>query len=383
MSARLYEARLYVYDLQLIDGEGKRTPLILGRNDWQFANLALLDFKDARGGNTPCGKATPAKNVVVTGSAPPGAYEGLEFSVGVPIEAEVDGAKMSLNHSNVEQLPTTRYRRDELELASRPQIFELRHRACGRNYQARWLKARTWFVHLGSTGCTGNPATGEIVACLRPNRFTVTLGHIDLATQRVQLDLATLFKSTDLSIDQGGAIGCMSGFDDPDCSGIFEQRGLNLVETSPGAGDAGKQRRRGLSPIFPPAPYPTRSRAPGSNLERESGSRLSLLLIGATSKVIGGQPTLEKWRWDLPSYVPLPRVPADNPMSEAKFQLGRHSFYDKRLSGNETLSCASCHKQERAFSDGRATSIGSTGEDTPRHAASLANVAWRATLSLG
>ncbi len=108
---------------------------------------------------------------------------------------------------------------------------------------------------------------------------------------------------------------------------------------------------------------------------------LSLLLIGATSKVIGGQPTLEKWRWDLPSYVPLPRVPADNPMSEAKFQLGRHLFYDKRLSGNETLSCASCHKQERAFSDGRATSIGSTGEDTPRHAASLANVAWRATLT--
>ncbi len=115
-------------------------------------------------------------------------------------------------------------------------------------------KARTWFVHLGSTGCTGNPATGEIVACLRPNRFTVTLGHIDLATQRVELDLATLFKSTDLSIDQGGAIGCMSGFDDPDCSGIFEQLGLNLVETSPGAGDAGKQRRRGLSPIFSAGP---------------------------------------------------------------------------------------------------------------------------------
>ncbi len=105
VSAKLDEARLYVYDLQLIDGEGKRTPLILGRNDWQFANLALLDFKDARGGNTPCGKATPAKNVVVTGSAPPGAYEGLEFSVGVPIEAEVDGAKMSLNHSNVETAP--------------------------------------------------------------------------------------------------------------------------------------------------------------------------------------------------------------------------------------------------------------------------------------
>ncbi|QGN00122.1 methanobactin export MATE transporter MbnM [Methylocystis parvus] len=86
-----------------------------------------------------------------------------------------------------------------------------------------------------------------------------------------------------------------------------------------------------------------------------------------------------QWTWDLPSYIPPPRVPADNSMSEAKFQLGRRLFYDKRLSGNGTLSCSSCHLQERAFTDGRMTSIGSTGEHTPRNAPSIVNSAWHAT----
>jgi cytochrome c peroxidase len=87
------------------------------------------------------------------------------------------------------------------------------------------------------------------------------------------------------------------------------------------------------------------------------------------------------WKWDLPSYVPPPRVPADNPMSEEKFQLGRRLFYDKRLSGNGTIACASCHLQERAFTDGRVVSVGSTGEKTPRNAPSIVNSGWHATLT--
>ncbi|HTV31560.1 MAG TPA: di-heme enzyme [Methylocella sp.] len=87
------------------------------------------------------------------------------------------------------------------------------------------------------------------------------------------------------------------------------------------------------------------------------------------------------WVWDIPSYVRPPRVPADNPMSEAKYQLGRHLFYDKRLSDNATISCASCHVQSRAFTNGHPTAIGSTGEHTPRNVPSVANAAWHATLT--
>src|SRR5574343_1566122 len=85
------------------------------------------------------------------------------------------------------------------------------------------------------------------------------------------------------------------------------------------------------------------------------------------------------WQWNLPAGVPTPVVPADNPMSEAKFQLGRQLFYDKRLSGNGTQSCASCHHQDKAFTDGLAVSPGSTGELTHRNAQHLANSAWHST----
>lgn len=86
------------------------------------------------------------------------------------------------------------------------------------------------------------------------------------------------------------------------------------------------------------------------------------------------------WQWQLPQGFPEPFVPADNPMSEAKFQLGRHLFYDKRLSGNGTQACASCHFQHLAFTDGNAVSKGSTGEHTTRSAMSLVNVAYYPTL---
>ena len=85
--------------------------------------------------------------------------------------------------------------------------------------------------------------------------------------------------------------------------------------------------------------------------------------------------------FDLPPGYPEPRVPDDNPMNEAKVELGRHLFYDTRLSGNQTQACASCHVQELAFTDGSAVSVGSTGEMTPRGSMSIVDVAYAATLT--
>ena len=82
------------------------------------------------------------------------------------------------------------------------------------------------------------------------------------------------------------------------------------------------------------------------------------------------------WSWHLPAGFPMPRVPPDNPMSGAKVALGRRLFHDRRLSLNRTQACADCHQQERAFTDGRAHALGSTGETHRRSAMSLANVAY-------
>ncbi|MBK8182060.1 MAG: di-heme enzyme [Candidatus Competibacteraceae bacterium] len=87
------------------------------------------------------------------------------------------------------------------------------------------------------------------------------------------------------------------------------------------------------------------------------------------------------YQWQLPKGFPTPKEASDNPLTEAKIELGRHLFYDLRMSVNQTMACASCHLPDRAFTDGRPTSIGATGEDHPRNAMSLSNVVYNATFN--
>jgi cytochrome c peroxidase len=116
--------------------------------------------------------------------------------------------------------------------------------------------------------------------------------------------------------------------------------------------------------------------------------RLAALLVGAVVAACGGDemfgpPGSSTGRYDLrlPPGFPSPRLPTDNPLTPEGVELGRHLFYDTRLSGNGTFSCASCHEQRLAFSDGRAQSVGSTGELTPRSSMPLANMAYMSVLT--
>jgi len=79
----------------------------------------------------------------------------------------------------------------------------------------------------------------------------------------------------------------------------------------------------------------------------------------------------------VPANFPQPIPDAYNTLTEEGIALGRKLFYDKRLSASNTLSCASCHHQELAFSDGLALSnIGESRKDLHRHAPALINLAW-------
>ena len=82
------------------------------------------------------------------------------------------------------------------------------------------------------------------------------------------------------------------------------------------------------------------------------------------------------YTWRLPPGFPVPAVPADNSMSEAKVALGRRLFFEPRLSVNGRYSCASCHDPSRSFSDGRSLAVGATGETLPHNALALVNVAY-------
>ena len=106
--------------------------------------------------------------------------------------------------------------------------------------------------------------------------------------------------------------------------------------------------------------------------------RASLILVFLVLQSFAAEPD---YQWNLPKGFPKPYVPADNPMSAAKVELGRYLFYDARMSVNGKQSCASCHKQELAFTDGRQVGVGATGESHSRGAMSLVNVAWSAALT--
>src|SRR5262249_29476512 len=111
---------------------------------------------------------------------------------------------------------------------------------------------------------------------------------------------------------------------------------------------------------------------------RESCVRNACFALLALATGLFAQGTFQ---WNIPSRFPPPIVPPDNAMSTAKVQLGRRLFYDQRMSVNGKQSCASCHKQELAFTDGRARAEGTTGALHPRSSMSLANVAYNASLT--
>lgn len=110
---------------------------------------------------------------------------------------------------------------------------------------------------------------------------------------------------------------------------------------------------------------------------------LLFVVLGAAAvwPVGSSDAAVEEYKWELPKGFPKPLVPDDNPMSEAKVELGRYLFYDKRLSVNERSSCATCHLQERAFTEDKAVSVGTTGELHPRNSMSLANAAYAPALN--
>lgn len=76
-----------------------------------------------------------------------------------------------------------------------------------------------------------------------------------------------------------------------------------------------------------------------------------------------------------PNTPPMP-IPADNPMTVEGVELGRHLFYEKKLSGDNSLACAGCHSQSLAFTDKDRFSTGIDGFKGGRNAMPIANLAY-------
>lgn len=115
-------------------------------------------------------------------------------------------------------------------------------------------------------------------------------------------------------------------------------------------------------------------------MRRKAAAAVSAALV--TAGLVAVTALIDRgYDWRLPEGIPEPPVPADNPMSDTKVALGRRLFYDTRLSVNGTMACSTCHRQELAFTDGRARSVGATGEVHPRGAMTLVNAGYASRLT--
>jgi cytochrome c peroxidase len=79
---------------------------------------------------------------------------------------------------------------------------------------------------------------------------------------------------------------------------------------------------------------------------------------------------------NLPRNFPKPVIPETNKLTNEKIELGRWLFYDKKLSANGQMACATCHDQKLAFTDGYRLSKAMHGNLLKRNSMSLVNLAY-------
>ncbi len=103
-------------------------------------------------------------------------------------------------------------------------------------------------------------------------------------------------------------------------------------------------------------------------------------IVGVVNCILGIGPCGTELILEIPSYVTsylgeMP-IPENNPITIEGVELGKMLFYDKRLSGDNTMSCAGCHLQTSGFTDPEQFSEGITGELGGRNAMQIINAGW-------
>jgi cytochrome c peroxidase len=110
---------------------------------------------------------------------------------------------------------------------------------------------------------------------------------------------------------------------------------------------------------------------------RNAASILILLAVACHDLPLPAPPAPTPYELTSPSAFPPMNIPAENPTTQEGVALGRKLFYDPILSGDNSQACADCHRQENAFSDPRALSVGIDGTVGKRNSMSLANIGWQ------
>lgn len=103
---------------------------------------------------------------------------------------------------------------------------------------------------------------------------------------------------------------------------------------------------------------------------------LSLLLAVLALPALADDFDGAEYPYPVPLGLKAPEVPADNPITDAKVELGKALYFDKRLSRDGTVSCASCHDPSKGWTDQAPVSTGIKGQKGGVSAPSVLNAAY-------
>ncbi len=106
---------------------------------------------------------------------------------------------------------------------------------------------------------------------------------------------------------------------------------------------------------------------------------LSRLLATIIFTLIAFVPAVPASAGPLEPFKPVP-IPKQNPQTPEKIELGKKLFFDRRLSGDGTMNCATCHEPEKAFTDGLDISLNYPTTRNWRNSPTLINVAYQKSL---
>lgn len=220
-SGTMQDLRFYVSNPVLIDAKGNKSAITLTKTTDQDSNVALMDFETGSGS---CATGTPMTNTSIVGTVAAGNYVGVEFDVGVPVKAP-DGVT-SLNHSDTLAATTPtllkwaamawswqsgrKFTKFEFVKPAVPAVVA-NPLAVPPVLAASAIPAVVTMVHLGSTGCPVT-ALGVDPVCTSPNRAKVTFATgFNPATNKIALDLGSLFSGVNLNTSQTWMSGKVAG----------------------------------------------------------------------------------------------------------------------------------------------------------------------------
>lgn len=232
IDADIKDLRFYVSNAAMVRDDGVEVPITLVANDANNLTVGsdrvtLIDLENATGA-CPTATGTAATNGSLKGTVPAGTYTGVKMTMGVPF---------ALNHTLYSD-PTTA--KAPLDIGAMAWSWQGGRKFAKIEVTApagvTWA-APTFNVHLGSTGCVGNPATGtQISSCAAPNRMDFKLASFNPTSQKVAVDLQALLAGTDITVNAAGAAGCMSGGTDPECANVFNALAIDWKADGTGTG---------------------------------------------------------------------------------------------------------------------------------------------------